>query len=393
MGNGSSDDTEALQRCLDQAPGVINFYGGLYKTGPLWITKPLVININGARMIGMSWSIFGVRKVLPYLYIRDMRCEFPNAPDGVSSVHAFGNHDRVDKNDTKGFGYSDAHDYRIDHFEMTGGVIDGGKVCVVDAGGSAHIRGVHFRHSRPGKIQAPYWLCLEHEGYDRGGEIPDKNGAVYVSECDFAVHPPDGWNQDIVKITGSIADAKVIGNTIRNLNPEALAQVDVFTGLHKLIFSANTMDNVQYHRKRMGDAPGNQRVAELDVINGNTFTLLAKHLAHPAIHYIGDRTAITGNTFELIGNSGVSAVWFDNAASRGDLGLGTDATALPTVTGNIADLRRAPNSHMFAFDGQKFGRAPFGHTFTGNIAFKGKGLFNNAGVVEQMVEVGNNWIS
>ena len=82
--------------------------------------------------------------------------------------------------------------------------------------------------------------------------ITKSNALLDVDGMRFLSYPTNGSNQDIIKISGNLPFAlhpTFTNNTIVNLNPDAAAQVDIFTGNKLAQFGGNLLVNTQLHRK------------------------------------------------------------------------------------------------------------------------------------------------
>ncbi|UYE90941.1 putative hemagglutinin protein [Vibrio phage vB_VaS_L1] len=82
--------------------------------------------------------------------------------------------------------------------------------------------------------------------------VTNSNAHFHVDDNYFLSYPTDGSNQDIVKISGNIPfslHSIFKGNTVINRNPNAFAQVDIFTGGKLFQMGENFLMNVQLHRK------------------------------------------------------------------------------------------------------------------------------------------------
>lgn len=381
MGDGSSDDTAAVQAALDAAAGGIVVFPppGPYKLGRLAIAKPMVILGYESQLIGTEHGIFGVTAPLAYLTIRGFRADFAGA-SGTVGKEFFYNYSEGGRNQTGSFG--EGTQYSIQRLEIAKNTLGAAKVTVTGNETLPWIMENVWRHG-PGVSCAPYYLLVRKGGFD------EDLGPAWVCNNYFAVHGPKGFNQDIVKITGSLSNLHFDHNHVENLDRDCFAQVDVYTGAHKMRVTNNTLIDTQLHRKIYGQIPGLMTVYHYDLITGNVFEIRAGAAVDRAIYFIGSLGTITANQFILRNpQQPTSGFYCDNAEL--DLGHGTDQGYGLILANNLFDHRGGHAENIgIHIDPGSIGNAK-GFVINGNLQLGGRRYVAQGAEVAAVV--GNVWV-
>lgn len=331
VGDGITDDTAAIQNALNALPIGLKFIEGkTYKTGVLQIRGNCFINGNGAKLKGSGNGIFNCRQVLDYLDIYGFKEVEWESQTGTIGKQFFWNGNNAAGSTS--FGASVAYD--ITELRIHDNNIGAAKIECFGLNTEAKIARNRWKHDSSVAVAPAYLYCER-------GTTDDNAGPVWIDDNYFDVYPPSSIDQDIIKLTGGISDARISGNYVKNNRSDSLAQIDVFTGAHKMRFINNSLINVQLHRKQVkGSIPTAPTKYAYDYIAGNVWELQNGFITTTAIYYIGGLGTIVHNQFFMRNSSTLGyAVQCDR--SDVDIGYDTNAVVATIIAGNLFDLRDA----------------------------------------------------
>lgn len=347
-GNGSTDDTAAIQRAInDAANGVLVFPSGgnQYKVGKLYISKPMIVLGNGSVLLGSDNAIFCVAADLDYLHIGGFEALFPNAI-GNQGREFFVNikvNGVIGENTIfypGGVG-KDVVEYNVLRLSIMNCKLNMCKVTVCGPNTVFRIENNEWFNNST-VTTAPAYLDIY-----KGQDIMVKTTNGWIVNNRFVVYPPNSSNQDIVKIGGGTRSVVMSGNYIKNTNPACFAQVDVFTGGDRARFINNTLINVQYHRKQVQGEIGAVPLINYDLIHGNFVEIEDGHLLDTAFYLVGSLFTVSNNQV-LSSNKSRAQIGFylDDSDSIYD-SFNTRSTAAFMLNNNIADFRNAHATSYF----------------------------------------------
>ncbi len=380
-GDGVTDDTVAIQSALNTSPTIIEFdSSSTYKTGVLEIKSNIHLKGNGTTLLGSGNGLFNVLTAVDKVYIEGFTQTW------VSASGTIGKQFLWNTDDAAGItSFSSGTSYAILDVRVWNCNLGSSKIELDGADTEPRIYDNDWTHST-GVAIAPGYLILSR------GDIDAESGPIWVKNNKFDVWPPSGSNKDIIKISGGISDAVISGNWIKNNTIDSGAQIDVFTGAHKMRFTENTLINVQLHRKQVkGSGAAAPDVYHYDLIMGNSFELQDGFDSNTtALYWIGALGTITNNQF-ILKNASESSIAIDFDSSDVDIGFDTDESVAKIISHNIFDLSAAETTSYAILQqpgsaGDDEGRYT---VISGNILLGGGDFVGGAS--EYSIIIGNVW--
>jgi hypothetical protein len=327
---GTGTETTGIQQAINAAilyKRPLKFDGSkTYSADVLSINGDIKIDGQGCSTIGVGNGFFQQTASCDYIHITGFKNHTWSAQTGTIGKQFFWNTTAV----AGSTAFADDLYYCKD-FRFYGNKIGASKL---EVGGSLTVPNVSNSEwvTDDTVSVAPAYLFLS-----RGTTDADA-GPVYVEKNIFDVWGASGTNKDIVKITGGISGGQFHGNKVKNRNVASDAQVDVFTGAHKMQFAFNDLINVQLHRKQVqGALPSAPSLYAYDNYLCNTFTQDVGWVQTRSVYHIGNLAKYIGNSFVLKNTvEPCVGILFDR--SDVDTGFDTDAVVATISALNIFNL-------------------------------------------------------
>ena len=379
-GDGSTDDTDAIQDAIDSSAKIVFTKNDTYKIGLVKINSSCVIEGNNSSILSTvsnntkDSGIFDVRSDLDYLHIRDF-----------ASVQFLTSHNYTDRTFLCTCDFSD----KTDRKSISGGTVFNvsdliiennnlgvSKIVVVSSGVSTpRIIGNNWSESGTDAAEPNYVTIACSQNNILSGPAYFQNNKLKVP-AGYSGIVPDGVNVDLIKITGFTDSVFVINNYIENTAPIRLGQLDVYTGSNRAIIEGNTFENVQVHRKQSGG----EDISFTKIINNN-FSFSATSTEKRAIYACGSLFHITGNSFKFLNSLAEDVqviqcdkdvMVYDDFDTNGPVGI--------IINGNLVDIRSVGLNSMFiSAESNDLGSGPItGYlNVTGNTVFGGSKFVDN----------------
>lgn len=367
--------------------------GTVYKLGKVYITKKLEIDLMGNSLIGTSTAIFCLSANVNYLKI--------HGADGVTFEGALGIQGReffVDYSRNGVFGenktsYPDTVGivrYTAKTLILTNNVLGYAKVSIYGDNTVPRVeKNKWFNDSTV--IPSPSVFCIKK---GEQGAIPDFRSGLYLKDNIFEMYTQNGTNIDIAKISGGVKNAKISGNHFENKNPLSAAQIDFYTGAHRMRFTENTKINVQLHRKQeKGSSPSAPFKYGYDYISGNETELQEGHLQVTAYYLVGSLFTILGNQVEIRNTNAAVKTGFYLENSTTLVGeFNTDSAMAFILANNIVDFRGSGGKGYFLYNSAgAISGSPKYFVDQGNIMIGGTRFMYGAS--EAASVLGNVWLN
>lgn len=342
VGDGTTDDTSAIQAALNSNPTLLIFPKGTYKVGILDIKANIEIMGMGSSLKSTTTGIFRCQQALDRVHIYGFKDTTWNTTTGTVGNMWFWNNDQA----AGTTGYTFTAEYAITDLQIHNNGIGAGKIFVT---GSTTIPRIYRNHivTNNSVSVSPSYIIVSK------GNDSDDNEGCYIQDNYISVYPATSSNIDIIKVTGGTSNAIITGNFVKNNNVAAGAQVDVYTGAHKMTFANNKLYGVQLHRKHLTPTTKYSN----DIITGNVFHMPSGYTYGTSIYYIGYLSIITNNHFinNVSANAGFG-IEMDHSDFIYDSDFDTDAVSAVIVANNIFDFRGAnSSSYPLAIDDNTLG--------------------------------------
>lgn len=321
------DWTNALTQAIADAR-VVEFIdiGFDYKVGTIDINSDITLQLNDATLNATSETLFNVIDNIASYEVKDGTFLFDTV--GVHSNNLFIN-GKTDK----------SVEYNVDKLLISNCTIKNARVMIYGASTIPVIENCKFIN----ESKTPYGdaiLKIDKDSSDY------KVGKAWIKGCLFDVYPYDSDNIDVLKVSGNLSGVIIEGNIFINRNNNAGAQIDVFTGGHKMRFLNNHLEEVMLNRKQVigGTALPTPPEIALDLIQGNVFEV--KHSINIAcINAIGGLFTITDNQFSLTSDADTKyAIRLANSDVVYDDTFNTTRPVAFVISNNVADIRNGVTS-------------------------------------------------
>jgi len=378
---GTTSMTTAIQDALNSAPAILEFgSNATYLTGALEIKANIHIKGNGATLQGSGNGLFNVLTALDKLYIEGLTVTWSTATGTIYKQFLWNTDDAAAST-----GWGTGTVYAITDVQIWNNNFGASRIELQGATTEARIYNNKWIHGS-GVGVAPAYLMLQR------GAVDSNSGPVWITDNIFDVYGPTSANADIVKVSGGTTEANISGNYFRNRNVLCCAQVDMFTGAHKMRFVNNTLINVTLVRKQIDGAITAPQVYHYDLIMGNSFENQDTFdLAISGVYWIGALGTIIGNQFILL-NPDIQqfGIYFDN--SDIDITYDTDETVAKIVANNLFYLSDSKSTSQaikqdLGAIGSTGGR---GTVISGNILLGGSDLVDSYSKYSSYM--GNVWL-
>lgn len=349
QGDGATDDTQAVLDAIElmSEGDVLSFTGGkTYSIGKITLTKSIFIDGGGASLIGNGNCIFSVETNLDFIHIYNFNGVtfagalgasykefFVNAPTGgVYGANLPSFPDNTNANSIK-------------DLQIYNNALKHGRVVI---GGGETVPRIYNNTWIHNSVVIPY-PCHLYVG--KGDSNPTEiNDYIIIEKNIFDVWLLDSGNVDIIKISGGTSSPIIDGNYVKNNNPNALAQIDVFRGGNKARFVNNNLTNVQYHRKQTEGTSGSHPEISYDLIQGNVSLLENGHLTKTAYYIVGSLFSILNNQVYSLNTDPCIAFQIDNNDVVYD-DFGTTMAVAFIINNNLVNFKNASiDSDFIVFD-------------------------------------------
>lgn len=372
--------------------------GTVYKLGKVYISKKIEIDLMGNELLGLSTAIWCLSANTNYLKI--------HGTDGVrflTSGGAFvtgvqGREFFVDYSRNGVFGenittYPDpvgTVTYSAKKLILKNNVLGYAKVSVMGTDTVSHIQENNWSNDVT-VIPSPYALCVKKGAQ---GIVAVFKSGLHVQDNVFNMYTANGTNCDILKVSGGIKNAKIVGNHFENQNKLSTAQVDVYTGAHRMRFINNTMINVQLHRKQeKGSSTYAPYKYGYDFISGNETELEEGHNQVTAYYMVGSLFTMLGNQIEIRNTNALvkTGIYLENSTTLvGE--FNTDSAMAFILANNTVDFRGSGGKCYFLYNSAgTISGAPKYFVNQGNLMIGGTRFMY--GSAEAVSALGNVWLN